>query len=139
MGLSRTLQSLRSANGTAQHLLLGVWGVIIAGMYHNMGVPDLLLLLWTALSVAVVVATVWLNKTLLKYLLVADVMVSVSVLVLYATHTKTVTHPMGMVMTHSHFDIGAHFVAAIVMILHGLYLADLTNRQILESRRFHNE
>lgn len=138
MSLKKTLQSLRSANGTAQHIMLGIWGVVIAGMYAGMGVPDALLVLWTALSMAVIGATVWLSKLILKRLLIADVYISVAVLVLYLTHTRHAEVHMGQ-LHHHHVDIGSHVVAVLILIVHGLYLADLTNRQILERKRFSDE
>jgi hypothetical protein len=40
LGLKGTYDSLRSANGTAQHLLLSIWGIVVLRFIPTMPVNE---------------------------------------------------------------------------------------------------
>ena len=149
-GLRGTYQKVVSANGPAQMLTYAFWGVLMAGMFQ--GVCDMcftpeLLMFWGAISASVAVATVWSPLTWLRNLLLLDVVVSAYILTVFLLHEPHVTEFVYMTMTndgmktrpssdgHSMSD-WFHASALIWMTLHAVYLADLTNRQLLEKKRF---
>lgn len=149
-GLRGTYQKVVSANGPAQMLTYAFWGVLMAGMFQ--GVCDKcfsleLLVFWGAISASVAVATVWFPLSWLRNLLLLDVVVSAYILTVFLLHEPHVTEFVYMAMTnegmktrpsstgHSMSD-WFHASALIWMTLHAVYLADLTNRQLLEKKRF---
>lgn len=149
-GLRGTYQKVVSANGPAQMLTYAFWGVLMAGMFQ--GVCDKcftpeLLAFWGAISASVAVATVWFPLSWLRNLLLLDVVVSAYILTVFLLHEPHVTEFVYMAMTnegmktrpsstgHSMSD-WFHASALIWMTLHAVYLADLTNRQLLEKKRF---
>lgn len=149
-GLHNTYRKVMTANGPAQMLTYAFWGVLMAGMFSgvcDICFPDSLLMFWAAVSAAVVPATIWFSRTWLRNILLLDVVVSAYILVVFLTHephtAEFVYYTMstnGMTaaergMSHSLSD-WFHASALVWMTLHAIYLADLTNRQILEKRRF---
>lgn len=149
-GLRGTYQKVVSANGPAQMLTYAFWGVLMAGMFQ--GVCDKcftpeLLAFWGVISASVAVATVWFPLSWLRNLLLLDVVVSAYILTVFLLHEPHVTEFVYMAMTnegmktrpsstgHSMSD-WFHASALIWMTLHAVYLADLTNRQLLEKKRF---
>ena len=149
-GLRGTYHKVVSANGPAQMLTYSFWGVLMAGMFQ--GVCDMcftpeLLIFWGVISASVAVATVWAPLSWLRNLLLLDVVVSAYILTVFLLHEPHVTEFVYMQMTHDGIrtrstDTGHsmsdwfHASALIWMTLHAVYLADLTNRQILEKKRF---
>lgn len=149
-GLKVTYKKVMSANGPAQMLTYSFWGVLMAGMFQgvcDMCFPPELLLFWGTVSAAVVPITIWGSKGWLRNILLVDVVVSAYIMVVFLTHEP---HTQGYVyytlgsqgmemanrgQSHSLSD-WFHASALIWMTLHALYLADLTNRQILEKKRF---
>jgi len=149
-GLRVTYQRVASANGPAQMLTYSFWGVLMAGMF--MGVcdecfPHELLLTWGTISALVVPVTIWCSPALLRSLLLLDVVISSYIMLVFLMHEPHTTEFVYMTMTeggmktrttgssHSVSD-WFHAAALIWMTLHAVYLADLTNRQILEKKRF---
>lgn len=152
LGFKGTIDSVLSANGPAQMLTYSFWGVLIAGMFYDycdMCIPNELIIFWGALSAAITPAVMWLSKTWLKNFLLLDFVVSAVIFMIFITHEPHTTAPvyysMGVngisaairpsVDGHSVSD-WFHAFALIWMCLHALYLANLTQRQILEKRRF---
>ena len=132
LGLKGTYQSLRSANGTAQHLLLSIWGIIAAGGFYAVGISNLHLIAWVLASVLVAYCTIWRGKLCLLWALRLDVMLSAIVLAEYLyiewdTGINTLVFFLG------------RLAAGVIMFVHGLYLANLVRRQMLEHKRFEVE
>lgn len=126
LGLKGLYRALRSANGPAQHLLMGVWGLITTAGFYQVGVPTFLLISWAIASLAVVYCTVWTDKQTLLRVIKTDTIFSIMVLTLYLyeEYTTGITTPV--------FFAG-RVVAGSVLVLHGLYLIDLVQRQIHEA------
>ena len=132
LGLKGTYESLRSANGTAQHLLLSIWGIIAAGGFYAVGISNLHLIAWVVASLLVAYCTVWRGKWCLLWALRIDVMLSALVLAEYLyiewdTGINTLVFYFG------------RLAAGVIMLVHGLYLANLVRRQMLEHKRFEVE
>jgi hypothetical protein len=151
-GIKATYKAVRSANGPAQMLTYSFWGILMAGMFSgvcDMCITPNMLFVWGTLSFLVAPTTIWFNKTWLKNLLLADVVMSAWILVIFLMHEPhTVTpvyysygvngltqaaRPSNMVHNVSEWF---HLASLIFLTLHAVYLADLTNRQILERKRF---
>ena len=132
LGLRGTYESLRSANGTAQHLLLSVWGIIAAGGFYAVGISNLHLTAWVVTSILVAYCTIWRGKWCLLWALRVDVMLTAIILAEYLyiewdTGINTVVFFLG------------RLAAGVIMLIHGLYLANLVRRQMLEHKRFEVE
>jgi Ca2+/H+ antiporter len=153
LGLHKTYQKVMSANGPAQMLTYAFWGVLMAGMFRGICdacFPDHLLLLWGAVSATVVPVTIWFSREWLRNILLIDVVISAYILVVFLMHEPHAVEFVYYSMTangmtaaessqpHSLSD-WFHASALIWMTLHAIYLADLTNRQILEKRRFSDD
>ena len=128
-GLKGVYESLRSANGTAQHLLLSIWGIIAAGGFYAVGISDVHLVGWVLASVLVTYCTVWRSKWCLLWALRLDVMITAIVLAEYLyiewdTGINTVVFFLG------------RLAAGIILLVHGLYLSNLVRRQMLEHKKF---
>ena len=126
IGLKGLYRALRSANGPAQHLLMGIWGLITTAGFYQVGVPTFLLISWAIASLAVVYCTIWTGKPTLLRAIKTDTIFSIMVLTLYLyeEYTTGITTPV--------FFAG-RVVAGSVLVLHGLYLIDLVQRQIHEA------
>ena len=129
LGLKGVYESLRSASGTAQHLLLSVWGIIAAGGFYAVGISDVHLVGWVLASVLVTYCTVWRSKWCLLWALRLDVMITAIVLAEYLyiewdTGINTVVFFLG------------RLAAGIILLVHGLYLSNLVRRQMLEHKKF---
>jgi hypothetical protein len=129
LGLKGVYESLRSASGTAQHLLLSVWGIIAAVGFYAVGISNLHLIVWIASSLFVLYCTVWRGKVCLLWALRLDVMITAIVLAEYLyiewdTGINTVVFFLG------------RLAAGVILLLHGLYLSNLVRRQILEHKKF---
>lgn len=151
LGLRGTYHKVMTANGPAQMLTYSFWGVLMAGMWVgtcSLCIPDYVLWFWGATSALVTPITVWCNKTWLRNVLLVDVVVSAYIMILFfipdphlqvqnVYYTSTAT---GMTIANrdAGHSVSDWFRAASViwMTLHAIYLADLTNRQILEKKRF---
>ena len=150
-GLKGTYKKVMSANGPAQMLTYSFWGILMAGMWAGLCsrcyTPELLLL-WGAVSASITPITIWGSKTLLRNILLFDVVISTYIMILFfmpdphmtaqnVYHVNTVNGMVASTRETSH-SVSAWFHAASViwMTLHALYLADLTNRQVLEKKRF---
>lgn len=153
-GLRKTYKSVRSANGPAQMLSYSFWGVLIAGMFEGICevcITPNMLLTWGTISLLIVPATIWLDRKFLLALLLADLVMSAWILVIFILHEPNVIQPIYYTMgangmtsafrpTMEHkVSEWFHSASLVWMIFHALYLADLTNRQILEKKRFQNE
>jgi len=149
LGVRGTYRKVMSANGPAQMLTYAFWGILMAGMFHgvcDMCIPDWLLICWAASSALIVPVTIWLSKAHLRNALLLDVIISAYIMVVFLLHEPHTTEFMYYTMSIDGMgqrDVGGHglsewfHIAALVwMTFHGMYLADLTNRQILEQRRF---
>ena len=132
LGLKGTYRSIRSASGTAQHLLLSIWGIIAAGGFYAVGISNLHLIAWVFASFLVAYCTVWRGKRCLLWALRLDVMLTAIVLAEYlyiewSTGVNTLVFFFG------------RLAAGVIMLIHGLYLANLVRRQMLEHKRFEVE
>lgn len=150
LGVRGTYDKVMSANGPAQMLTYAFWGVLMAGMFHGvceMCIPNWLLLCWAASSALVVPATIWLKREHLRNALLLDVVMSAYIMVIFLLHephaTEFVYYSFGLDGTntremsdHSSLSEWFHIAALVWMTFHGIYLADLTHRQILERKRF---
>lgn len=159
LGLKGTWEAIKSANGPAQHILYGIWGFIIAGMYLDMGVPNSLVISWALASFITILVVIWSSKKALKRVLLLDVSLTALVLGLYVS-TAYIYKPMSMEPVYyintaegmeamQRMGIGLHDLSSwsmfisyilpcLVLILHGIYLANLVERQELEKKRFNN-
>lgn len=140
-----------SANGPAQMLTYAFWGVLMAGMFAGMHINEIVLIVWGIVSLLVVPATVWCSKTVLKYTLLTDMILSSIILMMFTMHEPVVetAHQFkyytmaleGMTEanrqdTHGIISDWFHIAALLWMTFHSAYLANLTHRQILEKERF---
>lgn len=129
----KVIDQIKNANGPAQHVTFAIWGMIMAGMYAGMGPPNWMVSAWFIASLAMIPALLFLPKRLLQFIILADVFLTAIVLTLYMTH-EPVHHPM-YTAVHSLWDNFSHIIGPIFMIFHGMYLADLIQRQQLERQR----
>ena len=153
-GLKGTIEKVRNANGPAQHIACSITGLIIAGMFAGM-VHPVIISTWAGLSVLVIVATIWLKRVHLKYVLLADFVLSMVVMFQYlmyeepmpiqpvyytmtANGMSSAARPM-MDMAMTSIETVAHVAAVIWLSVWSLYLANLVHRQILERKRVLNE
>jgi hypothetical protein len=83
LGLLGLKKSLYSANGPAQHLLLGVWGLIVTAGFYKVGIPAYFLITWALVSLSVIYCTIWAGKVVLLNFLKLDTMLTIMVLCLY--------------------------------------------------------
>jgi len=149
LGVRGTVDKIKSANGPAQHLLLAGWGVVCAGMFDGMGVPDPIIIMWAMTSMFVFIAVVWLPLVALQWTLVLDFFLSVCVFYFYSTYdpmplanvyyTNTMS---GMEMAHRDVQAHgiakwAHYISLWFMASHALYLANLVQRQRLERMAYY--
>ena len=159
LGLRGTWEAIKTANGPAQHILYGLWGFIIAGMYLDMGVPNSLVGAWAVSSLITIIVVIWMSKEVLKRILLLDVGLTALVLGLYVSEAylikPMVMEPIYHVNTAQGMELVqragvglhdlaswsmfiSHIVPCLVLILHGIYLANLVERQELEKKRFSN-
>ena len=150
LGVVGTYNKVMSANGPAQMLTYAFWGVLMAGMFHGvceMCIPNWLLICWALSSALVVPCTVWLSRAHLRNALLLDVVISAYILVVFFMHephtTEFVYYSFGVdqmtsreMSGHGPLSEWFHIAALVWMTFHGMYLADLTHRQILETKRF---
>ena len=147
LGLRGTYQAIRTANGPAQHIACAITGITYAGMFYCM-VPDPILIGWVLSSAMVAVSVIWLSKRILLGALIADFVLSMLVLTFYLMHDPSPTGPvyysanLGGVaryapqeMSMNMIEMFSHGLAAVIMALWSLYLANLVHRQILERER----
>ena len=147
-GIASTYRSIRTENGTAQHIAISLVGFTYAGMFSGM-VPDEVLWAWVGTSVAVLIATVWLTRWWLKRALIADFFLSCCVLSFYMMHepapkgfvyySRTAEQMKVHMPSHTPmtmWDEVSHISACVMMALWSLYLANLVHRQMLERMRF---
>lgn len=129
LGLDGLKLALKTANGPAQHLLMGVWGIITTAGFWAVNVPIPFLVVWALCSLAVIYCTIWSVRPRLLLALKADTMLTVTVLFLYLweEYMTGITTPV--------FFAG-RLAAASVLIAHGFYLIDLVHRQILDAEAF---
>lgn len=151
-GLKKTYKAVRSANGPAQMLTYSFWGILIAGMFDgvcDMCITPTMLLVWGGISLLVTPVTIWLDKSWLRNILLADVVMSAWILTIFVMHEPHTLTPVyysyglnGLTQAVRPSDMAHsvsewfHLAALVFLTLHAIYLADLTNRQILERRRF---
>lgn len=147
LGIRGTYEAIRSASGPAQHIACSLVGLTYAGMFAGM-VPNVILFVWAALSVAVILAVLWLPKIVLKYTLLADFVTSAMVLSFYLLHDPKpvgfvyyslaprgiTSHAPGMT-SMTMVETMSHSAAVVMMACWSLYLANLVHRQMLESQR----
>jgi hypothetical protein len=149
LGVRETYRKVMTANGPAQMLTYAFWGALMAGMFHGFCdkcLTSTVLMCWAAVSVLVVPVTIWGSREMLRNALLLDVVISAYILVIVLTHqphaTEFVYYSMtfeGMTASKSgghQISEWFHIGALIWMTLHGIYLADLTQRQINERQRF---
>lgn len=153
-GLKGTIEKVRNANGPAQHISCSVTGLIIAGMFAGI-IHPWIIGAWAMMSVMVIIATIWLRRIHLMYVLLADFILSMVVMFQYLMYEKptpmdpvyytmtangmsSATRPtMEMAMTS--VETIAHVAAVVWLSMWSLYLANLVHRQILERKRILNE
>lgn len=149
--LSEFVRQIMGANGPAQLVGYSAWGVILAGMLWDFAPEHLyqeLLLAWGGASLLVLPIAIWANKRLLQYILMVDMILSMVVLALYFSYnpqfSTEITYRVddsGMIGGKLMHDVSCWFtqLGLLFMALHSAYLANLTQRQILEKKRFEHE
>ena len=145
--LKQFYKSIANANGSAQVLGYSFWGVLMAGMLWDFDPKELhhpLLAGWAALSVLVLVSSIWCSKKITQELLLLDMVVSAIVLAIVAMHDEEVMRIMYTVQSDGHFIksyVSQWFTVAGLawMSVHGAYLANLLQRQRMEMERFKDE
>lgn len=147
-GLKHFINKVRSANGSAQMVGYSIWGVVIAGMLWDYD-PDYLhqelLFAWGSVSFLVLPVAIWCRKKVLQSVLVIDMILSAMVFMLYVMYDpEFATQMVYRVDNAGNFwkvekSVSCTFtqVALLWSVVHSAYLANLTQRQDLESRRFH--
>jgi len=139
-----------SANGPAQLVSYSFWGVLVAGSlwdFCDECIPNVLIGSWGGVSALVLVVAIWGSKKALQGVLVADMVLSMVILSMYIFHDphyiSTMVYNVAADGTFKKIegDVEHWFTVAMLvwMTIHSAYLANLIQRQELESRRFHNE
>ena len=152
LGFKGTVNSVVSANGPAQMLTYSFWGMLIAGMFYDycdMCIPNELIIFWGFLSGLITPAVVWFDRNVLKFILILDFVVSAIIFSIFIVHEPHSMAPVYYSMSANGMSAAVrpsmeghsvsdwfHASALIWMCLHALYLANLTQRQILERKRF---
>lgn len=145
--LKEFIHRVLSANGPAQIVSYSFWGVLMAGMLWGAScVPKTILLIWGAVSLVVLISAIWFSKRATINLLWLDMFLSATVLAMYIMYTpEYVSIMVYNVKADGAFDkleldVTQWFTDAMLiwMTLHSAYLANLFQRQELESRRFRN-
>lgn len=147
--LSKFVGRVLSANGPAQIVSYSFWGVLVAGSlwdFCDKCIPNALIGSWGAVSGLVLPVAIWGSKSSLKAVLVADMALSMVILSMYAFHdphyVSTMVYNVANDGTFQKVenDIEHGFTVAMLvwMVIHSAYLANLIQRQELESRRFQN-
>jgi hypothetical protein len=147
--LSKFIQRVLNANGPAQIVSYSFWGVLVAGSlwdFCDKCIPNALIGSWGAVSALVLPVAIWGSKSSLKAVLVADMVLSMVLLSMYAFHdphyVSTMVYNVAQDGTFQKVegDIEHWFTVAMLvwMVMHSAYLANLVQRQQLESRRFQN-
>lgn len=141
LGLKGAYKSVRTSNGTAESLLLGVWGFIAAGAFYKLGIMDggahaeslsgFHVFCWALSSLFVIYCTLWSERTSLLWALRVDVIIKVVLFLEYLFVVFTTGIPIMI------FFI-LRCVVVFVLVMQGLYLADLVHRQIIEFKKFEN-
>jgi len=155
LGLSGKLDTIKGANGPAQMVSYSFWGALIAGMFYGIDpscFPNWLIASWGAVSLAILPIMVWCSRSTLLVALLVDMVLSTYILALFFMHQPHLAEPTYMIhgangytsAMRSSMQMGHsvsewfHGYALICMSLHSLYLANLTQRQLLERKRFAN-
>ena len=139
-----------SANGPAQLVSYSFWGVLVAGSlwdFCDECIPNVLIGSWGGVSALVLVVAIWGSKKALQGVLVADMVLSMVILSMYIFHDphyiSTMVYNVAADGTFKKIEgeVEHWFTVAMLvwMTIHSAYLANLIQRQELESRRFHNE
>lgn len=150
LGLKGFTQKVLSANGPAQIVGYAVWGVVLAGMlwdYDPEQIHQELLFVWGATSFLVLPVAIWCSKKALQYTLMADMVLSMCVMLMYLMYDpEFATQMVYRVDAAGNFwkveqEISCIFtqVALLWSVFHSAYLANLIQRQQLEAERFHND
>ena len=136
-----------SANGPAQIVGYSVWGVVLAGMLWDFDPDQLyqeLLAVWGGMSLLVLPLAIWGTRKQLQYALVFDMVLSMIVLSVYTMYDpEFATQMVYRVDDKGNFwkveqEVSCIFtnIAILWSVAHSAYLANLFQRQELESRRF---
>ena len=126
----QVIKQIKNANGPAQHVTFAIWGMIMAGMYAGMGPSLWLISAWFLTSLALIPILFFCSKVWLERAILLDVFQTAVVFTLYLTH-EPVHHPMYS-QAHNLWDNFAHISGPLFMVIHGLYLANLIQRQRME-------
>jgi hypothetical protein len=150
-GLNRAYQQISNDNGPAQLITYSFWGVILAGLFYGVDpscFSNELIILWGLASAAVVPITFWGNKTLLKFILLFDTVFTayiLALLLMHTPHTQEFVYSISTLQGIKEASRGVstqsisewfHVGALVWMSFHSIYLANLTQRQLLEKKRF---
>lgn len=136
-----------NANGPAQIVSYSFWGVLLAGMLEDFCakcLPNTILVPWGALSVLVLVSTIWWTPTITKNLIITDMALTAVVFAIVTTHDPHITKIMYTVQESGEFVkeyVSEIFTSTALgwMFLHSAYLANLIQRQLLERERMRND
>jgi hypothetical protein len=134
-------------NGQAQIVGYAVWGFVLAGMLWDFAPEQLyqeILFVWGVMSFLVLIIGIWCSKKALQYVLMADMLLSMVVLLMYSMYDPTfATQMVYRVDDKGNFwkaeqEVSCVFTntALVWSVLHSAYLANLIQRQILEQERF---
>ena len=147
--LSKFTQRVLNANGQAQIVSYSFWGVLVAGSlwdFCDECIPNALIGSWGGVSALVLLVAIWGSKKSLQGVLVADMVLSMVILSMYIFHDphyiSTMVYNVAADGTFKKIegDVEHWFTVAMLvwMTIHSAYLANLIQRQELESRRFQN-
>ena len=130
IGIQGAIKSIKSANGTAQYLLFAWWTIVFSGMLVGMHTNTYSTIALALSGALVYYATVFeCRKTIMRSILLSVFLtVGIAANFIYNCHLD---HGKG------YFDIRhtMYLVAFITIFNHGMYLAHLLTRQILEAKR----
>jgi hypothetical protein len=130
IGIKGALQSIKSANGTAQYLLFAWWGMVFSGMLVGMHTHTLAIIALALCSAFVYYSAIFLCRQWIKRAILTTTFVSVAI---------AADFMYGTCKDHGQFlyDIRhtTYYLAFITMFNHGFYLSHLLTRQILEAKR----
>jgi len=128
--LRKTLEAVWYAAGPAQYLMYGVWAIAISGMFHLDGNLQLLATAWKFSGFAIFVVTIWGTLRQKMLLILTSTILALMIGALYTSHA---------VMFSDADTIRAatqsHYMAIVVMVGWGYYLANLCARQSLEFKK----
>lgn len=134
--LHNTLEAVWYAAGPAQYLLYGIWTVVISGNFQMDGWHALFPAAWKMLGFAIIVITIWGSMRIKQYAILLNTFMALIVGAIYTSCAMMVGAEVGA----KNIDLlrgstQSQYMALLLLIVWGFYLANLISRQRMEFGR----